>query len=170
MIDILSFWLQPEDRGLEWGSGRSTIWFAKRVTHLISVEHNEVWYRKVSDQLREDCIRNVGYYLCQRESEYVRAAEEASEKTLDFILVDGIARDQCAVKAVSLLKPGGILIIDNSNWYLPGLSYAPNSRRPHQGTASATWEMFLGGVKSWRSIWTTNGVWDTTLWIKPHAD
>jgi len=51
MVRILETWLKPTDVGLEFGSGRSTIWFANRLKKLTSVEHNKEWYRKVSDML-----------------------------------------------------------------------------------------------------------------------
>jgi len=43
---ILSTLLKPTDMGLEWGSGRSTIWFTQRVKYLTSVEHDEAWYKE----------------------------------------------------------------------------------------------------------------------------
>ena len=39
-VDFLASWLQPSDHGLEWGSGRSTVWLAQRVSRLVSIEHN----------------------------------------------------------------------------------------------------------------------------------
>ena len=33
--------------------------------------------------------------------------------------------------------------------------------------ATAGWAEFLDKVAAWRCIWTTNGVWDTVIWIKP---
>jgi hypothetical protein len=62
------------------------------------------------------------------------------------------------------------VIVDNSNWYLPCNSHSPNSRRPHEGPASAIWQLFLSEVKDWHCLWTTNGVTDTTLWVKPEHD
>jgi hypothetical protein len=50
-VIILDNWLRPTDRGLEWGSGRSTIWLASRVAHVLSVEHNPVWYTRVQDAI-----------------------------------------------------------------------------------------------------------------------
>jgi hypothetical protein len=35
-VEILEDWLKPGYVGLEWGSGRSTLWFARRVSHLTS--------------------------------------------------------------------------------------------------------------------------------------
>jgi len=34
MIENLDTWLRPDDVGLEFGSGRSTVWFAQKVGHL----------------------------------------------------------------------------------------------------------------------------------------
>ena len=167
MNEVLKCWLHPTDNGLEWGSGRSTLWFAKRVHRLISIEHDQAWYTKIKNQFANQSIANVDYYLCQDEKEYVSTGMNLPENSFDFCLVDGIVRDRCALSAISRLKPGGILILDNSNWYLPCESHAPSSRTFIQGPSSLLWSDFLGQVKHWRCIWTTNGVSDTTLWIKP---
>ena len=168
MIEILGSWLQPQHQGLEWGSGRSTLWFAQRVNHLISIEHDESWYRRINSQLKETKLGNVDYRLCRNPREYVSCVEQLPREQLDFVLIDGIAatRDRCALAAVPILKVGGILIIDNCNWYLPNDSRAPDSRRAGQGAASHDWELFLQRVCTWRRIWTTNGVTDTALWVK----
>src|SRR6478752_7701283 len=39
--------LSRDMRGFEWGSGRSTIWFAKRIGALVSIEDNEQWYERL---------------------------------------------------------------------------------------------------------------------------
>ncbi len=167
-IDILSSWLRPHDQGLEWGSGRSTVWFAQRVNGLISIEHNAAWYHKVRCVLEKRNVKNVDYRLSTGvEAEYLAVIQQINSESLDFALVDGIARDKCALAAVTLIKPGGILIIDNFNLYIPSPSRAPCSRQPHEGPASETWRMFLEEVKAWRGIWTTNGVWDTWISVKP---
>jgi SAM-dependent methyltransferase len=167
MITILNSWLRPDDCGLEWGSGRSTLWLAARVGRLTSVEHDEAWYQRVKADLHEKGFGNVDYYLCTDESEYVSIADKVEDESLDFCLIDGIARDGCALASLSLLKPGGILIIDNCNWYLPCQSRSPNSRRESDGPASDAWKKFLTAVSDWRYVWTTSGVTDTSLWLKP---
>jgi len=166
MIEILASWLRPDDRGLEWGSGRSSLWFAERVNYLISVEHNESWYRKINSQLKEKKLENVDYRFYSDRLQYVSFTDQLPAKSFDFVLVDGIERDRCALAAISLLKDGGILIIDNSNWYLPGESRSPYSRRFSDGAASESWQSFSKKVSGWRCIWTTNGVTDTALWVK----
>lgn len=167
MVRILESWLRPEDRGIEWGSGRSTIWFAERVASLVSVEHDANWYRSVSDELRKRQLNNVHYFLCESEEDYKRVADTMALESLDFCLVDGEARDDCALAALSLLKPGGIVIVDNLNFYLPTQSRSPFSRRPWQGCYTPKWERFHQSVGGWRHVSTTNGVFDTGLWVKP---
>src|SRR5881296_3104277 len=76
MIEILGSWLQPQHQGLEWGSGRSTLWFAQRVNHLISIEHDESWYRSIDSQLKKTKLGNVDYRLCRNPSEYVSCVEQ----------------------------------------------------------------------------------------------
>jgi hypothetical protein len=167
MIRILESWFRPDDQGLEWGSGRSTLWFAQRIGRLLSVEHDEQWYSKIKNHIESKGLSNVDYRLSENEAEYVAVTERLTNRSLDLVLVDGIARDRCALAALPLLRPNGILVIDNSNWYLPSSSHAPNSRHLEDGPASRTWEIFLNEVKGWRFIRTTNGVTDTTLWVKP---
>ncbi len=167
MVRILDSWLRPEDRGIEWGSGRSTIWFAERVHSLVSIENDPFWYRTVSDRLRRKGLSNVRYLFCEREEDYKRVAETVTPESLDFCLVDGEARDDCALAAISLLKPGGIVIVDNLNFYLPTDSHSPFSRRPRQGCYTPKWEHFHQRVSAWRHVWTSNGVFDTGFWVKP---
>lgn len=168
MVDLLDSWLRPTDRGLEWGSGCSTVWLARRVQALVSVEHDPSWYRRVQQGLQQQPPRSpVDHRLIRDEAGYVAVAHTLPPASLDFCLVDGLARDRCAVAALPLITPGGVLILDNSNWYLPTASRAPTSRRAHEGPASAVWKQFLQQVQGWRCLWTSNGVTDTTLWIKP---
>jgi hypothetical protein len=48
---LLDSWLRPTDRGLEWGSGRSTTWLAARVAHLVVVEHDCGWHTRIQREL-----------------------------------------------------------------------------------------------------------------------
>lgn len=174
MVDLLDTWLLPSDAGLEFGSGRSTKWFAQKVEHLVSVEHDPQWFQRVRSELEASGMA-VDYRLHQdgstekSSSEYVEVARSIPAISLDFCLVDGVSRDHCALAVLDKLKPGGVLIVDNVNWFIPrensGLS--PNSKRPSDGCASPTWAEVHAVVSKWRCIWTSNGVTDTALWVKP---
>ena len=177
--DFLASYLRPTDAGLEFGSGRSTLWFAERVASLTSVENNSQWYQRVKEQLEEKGASHVTYLYRPEDggeedpekSEYVRVIDGFSEDSLDFVLVDGIFRSDCAQKVIECIRPGGILMLDNSECHVPSDSPAPSARSYTQGPASAKWAEFLQSVENWRIIWTSNGVWDTTIWIRPpHAE
>lgn len=172
---ILGNRLQLRHIGLEFGSGRSTKWFARRVQSLTSIEHDPVWFQKVSEMLATDRIANVVYRLKEvdrseqeaAETGYVRTLDDVAAESLDFVLVDGVYRAACANGAIDKLRPGGMLILDNANWYLPCQSRAPNSRRLAQGPVSQEWARFEEGVSTWRRDWTTSGVTDTAIFYKP---
>src|SRR2546421_9596401 len=62
-IRLLEPMLLPSDSGLEFGSGRSTIWLARRIARLTSVEHDAAWHAALSGQLKELELANVDYIL-----------------------------------------------------------------------------------------------------------
>jgi len=175
--EILSSYLQDSDIGVEFGSGRSTIWFAKRIRHLTSVEDHEGWYRKVGKLLESHDLQNVDYRFIPRnkqdddaaDADYVKILDEFDADSVDFVLVDGIYRDFCALEALRVIRPSGVLIIDNVNWYLPCSSYAPASRSEPMGPKGRTWEEVHRNISRWRRIWTTSGVTDTAFFFKPCA-
>lgn len=174
---ILSTMLRASDRGMEFGSGRSTLWLARGVGHLTSVEHNRDWYRSVSQRLEADGIQNVDYLFVApdtspqlaTQSEYARTVLRFAEAALDFVLVDGIFRDACVKLSLDKLRPGGLLILDNVNRYLPSNSRSPGSRTPSLGPASAVWSDIARTLEPWRRIWTSSGIADTAIFVKPPA-
>jgi predicted O-methyltransferase YrrM len=173
-ITLLRTLLRPVDRGLEFGSGRSTLWFARRVAALTSVEHDERWHTSVSATLKASGLDNVDYVLAAGEpvdrgwdSTYARTALAFPDASLDFALVDGRYRDYSAKYTLPKIKPGGMLIIDNVNWYLPCRSKAPNSRTTALGPKTPVWAEVADELARWRTIWTSSGVWDTAMFIKP---
>ncbi len=108
---------------LEWGSGRSTLWYAKRVEKLISIEHNLIWYDLVKEKLANSKIDNVEYIFAQEHSagsdgvsEYVAAANKYEDETVDFIVVDGALRQDTLKMALRKIKQGGYILLDNSGW------------------------------------------------------
>jgi predicted O-methyltransferase YrrM len=175
-VRILSENLRSSDVGLEFGAGRSTIWFAQRVGYLTSVEHNPDWHRRVSTQARSLGLTNLTCLLVPSEDQaaaplsgggYVRAAERFADGSLDFILVDGILRDACANACLDKLRSGGLFILDDAHRYLPSESKSPYARSLEDGPASPAWERFYAAVRLWNCLWTSNGVSDTVIFYKP---
>jgi predicted O-methyltransferase YrrM len=174
-VTLLNARLKKTDCGLEFGSGRSTIWFAHRLGRMTSVEHDRVWYDKVFSRLQRDGLTNVDYHLCEVDqgedgadrTEYVRMIDRFADGSLDMVLVDGVYRSACANRVIPKLRTGGLLVVDNINWYLPCESLAPNSRRTWQGAASADWARFGAAVSAWQCAWSSSGVTDTAVFFKP---
>lgn len=179
---LLARWLEPHHTGVEWGSGRSTRWLARRVGHLLSIEHHPEWHARISEQLARERITNVDHRLvaCEPErietpewisamfaSPYVRAVDALDDWSLDFALVDGMYRSACAIAVLPKLRSGALLVVDNVNWFLPSASRAPSSRSVADPPLSPTWQQFAESVAGWELHWTQNGVADTAIWVAP---
>jgi predicted O-methyltransferase YrrM len=169
-IRFLEGYLRPSDMGLEFGSGHSTLWFARRLAALTSVEHDPVWGERVRAMLVEGGVKNVTYLVIDLEAgqpgqapDYVRASERFAERSLDFVLVDGRRRDECALAVLPKLRPGGLFVLDNADVYLPSDQHTPNARQTPDGPG---WAQFLDLVRGWRCFWTGNGVYATAMWWK----
>ncbi len=166
-VELLQQLIRTSDIGVEFGSGRSTSWFLNRMKHLTSVEANENWHEKVKNA-NEDAIASgkLHYLLAKEISEYSAIIASFDDKSIDFCLVDGKHRDECALNMVAKIKSGGLLAVDNINRYIPcDRSKSPGSRKKHEKGASEKWNKFLLATQDWRYIWTTNGVNDTGIWI-----
>ena len=118
------YWLQTALKGtervFEYGSGNSTLWFAKRVSSVVAVEHDEAWTRRLRPRLPDNVtLRFVPTAASETSIEegdpYVSAIAQDETVRYDVIVVDGRARNACCHTAVRHLQPGGLLILDNSN-------------------------------------------------------
>jgi len=175
VTSFLSTYLKDDDIGLEFGSGRSTLWFAKKVKHITSIEHDSNWHEKVSEWLADSGLSyKVNYHLFtdgagkSPSCNYIKIIDTFDKESFDFILIDGMLREYVAVKSLNNLKKGGIIIIDNANWYIPrkNKSRVPGSRGLQDGFASDEWRDFYEIVGGWRGMWETDGISDTALWFK----
>ena len=167
-VHILADLLQDTDTGLEFGSGRSTIWFAQRTSRVISIEHDFKWYQSVGQKIQDLNLESkIDYRYCDNIADYVGQIDSLEDNSIDYCLIDGKARDECTLKVLPKLKHEGILIIDNINLYLPNASRSPNSIRRFDNTNDSAWASVQIQIDSWEMVWTTDGVSDTALWIKP---
>jgi predicted O-methyltransferase YrrM len=143
-------------RILEFGSGASTVWFAKRTNNLVSIEHHPEWYRKISDVIEsEKECNSIIYKLKSRPYDHV--CDQFEDNYFDLILIDGRERRRCILKAASKVKPGGILMVDNSE-------------RRHYHSAYLLmdgWESFITHQPEKDSCGFTYSGWETRWWVKP---
>jgi predicted O-methyltransferase YrrM len=174
-VEILDDRLKPTDVGLEWGSGRSTLWFAQRVAHLTSIEHNDHWYNRIKKLLSDKGIKNVDLFFAPLKAkngaqlQYFRIAAKLSKASLDFILIDGRLRDQCTELALKLIKPAGCLIIDDAARYIQHPYCCPQSVLARNCPPSQLWAKIVIELEAMRAkvIWTSDGVTATVFYIMP---
>jgi hypothetical protein len=178
---LLDTYLNQDDIGIEWGSGRSTVWFAERVKKLISIESDKQWYDSVNKNLKEKHVeQKVTYFYIPVSIPQNNAPEShpyadvietgVNDESLDFALVDGKIRITCMEKVIRKIKPGGILILDNAERFIPNKIMKKHATFVDQRERcpNKRWENVLTELQGWREIFTTNNVWDTRLWIKPY--
>ena len=163
-IDWLDRYLEPGMRAFEWGSGGSTLYLARRVEALVTIEHNATWYERVSRRLESEAIANCRYLLHEPRPgsrnggsavpggyvsadkqfsglnfrEYCSAIDEHADESFDVVVVDGRARPSCIFHARNKVRRGGVMVVDNSERpdYAAGLELLGGwSRRDFAGPA-----------------------------------
>ncbi|MBL0869953.1 MAG: class I SAM-dependent methyltransferase [Phycisphaerales bacterium] len=173
MVCFLDGWLRPTDVMVEFGSGRSTAWFARRVGRLISVEHHQGWHSQVNEKLKAEGLdRNVTYTLAPNEpTGYVAAAATGlGGSKADVVLVDGNHRWACATWALGVVKPGGLIVIDDAQRYLRSRFDTPPAFGTHPELQRPEWGEFTERTRGWRRSCTTSGVTDTVALVAPIED
>lgn len=112
-IEWLNSFLKPHMKAFEWGSGSSTLYLSKRVSSLCSIEHNESWFKKVSNLIKEKKIDNCDYRLSSGNN-YANIINEFPECHFDIVIIDGENRVSAAINAIKKVRSGGCIILDNS--------------------------------------------------------
>lgn len=171
-IYLLDSLIKKTDTGIEFGSGRSTIWFASKCKFITSVEDHKGWYDKIKERLNSRDINNVDYLYKESlvepvtESPYYKVITTIKDNTLDFALIDGKHRGHLSLAAIHKLKVGGLLIVDDIERYVPYKTFAPHSIYGKPEKFLKEWIQFVDEIQTWRKIMTSNGVTDTIIYIK----
>ena len=157
-IDLLERFVRPGCRVLEWGCGGSTLYFADRGCHVLSIEHEPEWasivHRKLTPDQRErveiqihDAPTNIEAY---RTSTYVSSP---LGQLFDLVLVDGFTdyhgahRNLCFETAERVIGANALILLDDS-WMFPPIN-----------NSNAVWIRTLAGVGPARSGVTTTDVY-----------
>jgi hypothetical protein len=140
----------------EYGSGQSTLFWAARAERVCSVEHNDTWCVKV----RSGAPPNSTIILRPDPGAYCLAIDEFPQ-AFDVIVIDGPLKGRldCAHRAVKRLAPGGIIVLDNSNWLPRTAAYLRN-----EGYLQVDFTGF-GPAGVW--TWTTSIYFDRTCRLEP---
>jgi hypothetical protein len=134
----------------EFGSGGSTLYLAGRASQLVTIEHDRAWATRVQGELARRRLGRCELRCIEPErtaspadpsdpdgatssapelrelsfARYAAAIDAAEDSSLDLVVVDGRARPACVAHARGKIKPGGYLLLDNSD-------------RPHYAKATA---------------------------------
>lgn len=112
MVEFLDEKLNKELSLFEYGVGYSTMFFAKRMKSVTSIEHHEGWFNDISAQLAH--MENIQIKLFKLDEGYEEAVKQEKEK-FDVILIDGRKRATCAINSFERLSDHGVLVLDDSN-------------------------------------------------------
>ncbi len=173
-IDFLKQLDFSEKSVFEWGSGQSTLFWSARAKSVVSIEAESKWY----ELLKRKKPSNCALFFVPREVEgYVKPIEEYPEG-FDIIVIDGPGdfRPACAKAAIQHSKPGGIIILDNSDQSLISAQILRESGRiqvdftgfvPSNCYAQCTSIFFdrgysfqpLNGIQPQRSVAQPNAPW-----------
>jgi predicted O-methyltransferase YrrM len=138
-VDFLEKTLQPQMTVCEYGSGGSTLFFARHVRTVHSIEDNPRWFELVNQRIKELGIGNAKICLHPfdfknpvgfEKSAYLNAVPE---QPCDVYVIDGSeeweqVRPICFRHVERLIRPGGMIIVDDS-WRYPELRRANKAKR-----------------------------------------
>jgi SAM-dependent methyltransferase len=159
-IDAVAAALDRSSRVFEYGSGGSTLWLERRAGYVRSIEHDPRWYEEVRRR-----VASADLSLVEPASEgrmysrtggawfddYVATITAEPAASLDLVVVDGRCRVACVEAAMSKVRPGGILLLDDSG----------RERYGRAGELLRTWTRCdFHGLKP-------GGAARTTLWTAP---
>jgi len=125
-IDFLESFLKPNMKVFEWGTGGSTLFFARRCCSVCSVEEDEKWLLATQDRIVKQSLTNVEAVFLNmqdgfNEIRYAQAVHQGNRE-FDVICVDGRefspqSRILCFYEAEKMIKAGGIIILDDAQRY-----------------------------------------------------
>jgi methyltransferase family protein len=132
-IDVLDEWLRVRRRPIrvfEYGSGASTLWLARRVDEVHSVEHHRAFGEHVAPAVSGHS--NIDFHIVVPTTsaapqvpsakeghagldfaEYVATIDKVGG-TFDLIVIDGRAREPCLAASIPHLAEDGLIVFDNT--------------------------------------------------------
>lgn len=128
-IDYLESHLPPDSVVFEWGGGGSTLFWAKRAKHVITVESSDEWADRLTQVLSVKGITNVTVLRHPfdpsdkagfEDSVYLNCVDDykANVFVVDGYEADVQLRPICFSRAEDRVEKGGIIIVDDSWRYI----------------------------------------------------
>ncbi len=106
----------------EYGSGYSSIFYAKRVKNLVTVEYNKDWVAKIKSLLPSNT--QLIFEELDYGGKYCNVINK-TEKKYDLVIIDGRDRVNCIMHSVNHVKVNGLIVLDDSDRknYKPGVEF-----------------------------------------------
>lgn len=96
----------------ECDSGASRLFWVTRVKEVISMEIDGDWQHPLLSKIS----KNVTLMHEPDGRKYAISIQKFSRQ-FDVIVIDGAECNRCAVAAINSLKPGGVIILENAEWF-----------------------------------------------------
>lgn len=113
VIPIIEEFLKAKPRDvIEFGSGSSTVWLAKRARAVNSVEDSKKWAETTNRRLKESSLDNAAVRYSEN-SEYYDLNWISSQ--FDLAIIDGSWRWRCVESVLPRMKPNSLIYLDNSD-------------------------------------------------------
>jgi hypothetical protein len=148
-IEMLEDKLSNQARVFEFGGGGSTLFFLDRVAEVNTVEHDSIWFEELlkntekskkwngllmepkridnfsslSQSNPEHYISDDPKFINFSFEDYVKAIDKFPDNYFDLVSIDGRSRPSCIKHAISKIKKGGWLLLDNAEreYYQPAM-------------------------------------------------
>jgi predicted O-methyltransferase YrrM len=150
-------WLEgvvnDKTRVFEWGSGGSTIWFAKRCHSIMTVETDRTWISILEQMARQHDLKNIKAFHVAPNDPYYSSVITLQPQMFDLVFIDGKERKRCAAAAIKKVAKGGIILFDNSD--------AKAHEEDIKPLEATNWEMMRIVSEG------LGGRWAATAWRKP---
>jgi hypothetical protein len=168
--------LPEHARVFEYGGGASTLWLLDQGATVTTVEDNSEWLDRLRRRIPDGDLRFIPAGPADHADAngsfdaYAEAILGEPDDSFDLVIVDGRARRDCVLAAAPKVKPGGMLLLDDSQWSdtePPARSNLHRLRAPYADLPDelSNWPVHhLRGIKP--------GTWlpvQTSIWLKPFA-
>lgn len=101
-------------RIFEFGCGNSTLYFLQKEAIVTSVENNQIWFEKLSNEINKNQNHKL---IFAKKEEYINSIL-GEEGKFDIIVIDGSEnRLKSTANALKKIKEDGVIIVDNSDWF-----------------------------------------------------
>ena len=130
-IDFINDRLNKNLDLFEFGAGNSSIYYAKKLKSVTSIEHSSKWFEiiKSNDKFKYDNLninlvevpnkfKELGYHemaFTNDVNDYVRSIALENKK-FNIIVVDGLFRNSCLKECVDYLSEDGVVFLDNTHY------------------------------------------------------